>query len=454
MADALRSAPIRSAAFRFALLLGLVFAVGAAALLLVVQQQIDGYAREATDGGLRAEAAILKGEYAQLGLSGLTDAMDRRRELGEEAQFRYLLSDAAGRRLYGDLPGEAARPGWNTIEVIEENATSETMTSLGTRLPDGLLLVIATDNFDVRNMRDRLLRFTLLSGVGIALFAVLGGYLTGRLFLRRLDRVNLAVDRIIEGDRSERLPMIGFGPEFDALARNLNRMLDRNTAAMEALRQVSTDIAHDLRTPLTRLHQRLEQMRESEPIDPAMVDEALGQTDEILATFQALLRIGTAEGGVGRQRFRSVDLSELMDRIHLAYEPVAEDAEHGLTADHQAGVVVNGDPELLAQLLTNLIENAIVHTPLGTRIVSRLYHRDGRPIVEISDDGPGVPVHEREKIFRRFYRLDVSRSTKGTGLGLALVAAIAALHRAELDTPDERTGFSVRLTFPDLYPGQ
>lgn len=444
---------MRSAAFRFALLLAAVFAIGSAALLAVVQQQIGRYAAEATNGGLRAEVTVLSGEYAQLGQSGLTDAMARHAGVKPEAPYRYLLLDAAGRRLFGDLPGTVSANGWGRVEVSEPapepgGIRQESMTTLGTRLPDGLTLVVASDNYDVQMMRNRLSHFTLLSGIAITLFALLGGYLTGRLFLRRLARVNHAVDRIVDGDSAERLPMIGFGPEFDDLARNLNRMLDRNVAAMEALRQVSTDIAHDLRTPLTRLHQRLEQMQDSLAIEPAMIDDALAQTAGILTTFQALLRIGSLEGGVGRKRFARVDLSELMDRIHQAYGPVAEDAGQSYVADHAPGIDVEGDAELLAQLFINLVENAIVHSPSGSTVTSRLFVREGAVIAQVSDTGPGIPVAERSNVFRRFYRLDASRSTEGSGLGLALVAAIASLHQAEYAIPSSDSGLLVRITFP------
>jgi signal transduction histidine kinase len=443
---------MRSAAFRFALLLALIFALGAAALLAAVERQIGNYATEATSGMLKAESAILAGEYAQLGQSGLIDALERHQAVGAEAQFRYLLVDPARRRLFGDLPMIAIGLGWRTFDVVEKEGnagqtTIESMTALGRKLPGGMILVVATDNFDVQAMRRRLDRFTIASGIGIALFALLGGYVTGRLFLRRLGDVNHAVDRIIEGDRSERLPPIGFGPEFDQLTVNLNRMLDRNATSMEALRQVSTDIAHDLRTPLTRLHQRLEQMRDEDDAGAAAIDDALAQTDGLLTTFQALLRIGTMEGGVGRQRFAPVDLSELMDRIHQAYQPVAEDGAHSYRADHVPGVSIEGDGELLAQLFTNLIENAIVHTPSGTTITSRLYLREGVPVAEICDDGPGIPRTERMAVFRRFYRRDASRNTDGAGLGLALVAAIASLHRAECSIVDEAGGLCVRIVF-------
>ncbi len=444
-------AALSSAAFRFALMLAVIVGLGAAALLLVMERQIGRYAHEANAGMLRAETAVLAGEYAALGLAGLTDAIARHKGVERDPPYRYLLRDAQGRRLAGDLPAVTAHTGGGFVTVAEDQPGGPDharLATLGTRLPGGLLLVVATDSFDVQDLRERLGHFTLWSGLAIALFALFGGYLVGRVFLRRLDRVNHAINRIVAGDRTERLPMIGFGPEFDDLARNLNRMLERNAAAMEALRQVSTDIAHDLRTPLTRLHQRLERMQGAGGVDADGIREALAQTNGLLSTFEALLRIGTVEGGVGRRRFARVDLTELMQRIHAAYLPVVEDAGQTLSADHAFGVTVFGDGELLAQLFTNLIENAIVHTPPGTRIASHLRLVDGSAVAEVCDTGPGIPPDEHEKVFRRFYRRDASRSTEGAGLGLALVSAIASLHRATCTIPDSNEGLCVRIAFP------
>lgn len=447
---------LRSAAFRFALLLAAVVAIGAAALLLTVERQISHYAHEASDGMLRAEAAVLTSEYSELGLSGLLDAIERRASVGQDPPYRYLLRNKNGRRIAGDLPIEAARSGEGSVVVTEyegRHSSRERFSTLGTTLKDGLLLVVATDSFDVGDLRHRLGRFTLWSGIAIATFAVLGGYLVGRAFLRRLDHVNQAVGRIIDGESAERLPKIGFGPEFDDLTRNLNLMLDRMATSMEALRQISTDVAHDLRTPLTRLHQTLERIRDAGHPDPLAIDAALEQTTGLLTTFQALLRIGTLEGGVGRQRFAPINLSELMDRIQQAYAPVAEDAGQELVADLEPDVFIVGDAELLAQLFTNLIENAIVHTPQGTSIKTRLRLAARQPIAEIIDNGPGIPADERHKVFRRFYRLDPSRSTEGAGLGLALVAAIATLHGAHYELSDQLTGLCVRIAFPKPVAG-
>lgn len=443
-------AAFRSAAFRFALMLAVVVALGAGALLLVVERQMGYYAQEASDGMLRAEASVLASEYAELGLSGLTDAIARHRGSDADPPYRYLLIDRTGQRLAGDLPLRAAQDDQGVVTVPEDfdgTRRFEHLAARQTRLPNGLMLVVATDSFDVLQLRHRLERFTMWSGLAIAAFALIGGYLVGRIFLRRLATVNRTIDRIVDGERAERLPMIGFGPEFDDLTRNLNRMLDRNAAAMDALRQVSTDIAHDLRTPLTRLHQRLERMQAASIGDLENIDAAVEQTNGLLATFEALLRISSIEGGVGRRRFALVDLSELLDRIHAAYAPVVEDSGQTFIAQHLAGVTVFGDVDLLAQLFTNLVENAIVHTPSGTRIVSCLRVDGTRAIVEICDTGPGIPPEEREKVFQRFYRRDASRNTEGAGLGLALVAAIANLHQADCVIPESVEGLCVRLVF-------
>ena len=443
---------LRSGTFRFAVLFAAVFAIGSLLVLLTVENQIGRYAVEATGGTLRSEATILASEYRSLGLSGLTDAIERHSAAAKEPQFRYLLLDKAGQRRAGDLPPNATLEGWGSLEVpqIEKGETGfERFKTLAVALPDGLHLVVATDTFDVRELTDRLTRFTLACGVGITLFALIGGYFVGGLFVRRLDRVNSSVDRIMAGAMSERLPAIGMGPEFDQLSHNLNSMLDRISGLMEGLRQVSTDIAHDLRTPLTRLRQQLEESHDLGSVEAyeARIDTAIEQTDELLTIFRALLRIGALEGGSGRDRFATVDLTEVMDRVHQAYQPVAEDAGKDLIADHERAVSVQGDAELLAQLLTNLIENAIKHTPVGTRILTRLARTSAGVLIEVSDNGPGVPPDQRDKVLTRFYRLDASRTTPGAGLGLALVEAIAGLHQATLTLDDNRPGLSIRLLF-------
>jgi signal transduction histidine kinase len=450
-----RPSSFSSGAFRFALVVAAMFALGSLALLFVVERSIRSYAEEATVVGLKSEAAMLTDDWPDGGRTELVDAIVRRDGARFEQPFQYLLLARDGRRLAGMLPLSAARDGWGQVSFVDdgephEGAEPEVLRTLGTRLPDGSLLVVATDTFDVQKLRNRLAGFTLLSGVAITLLALFGGYVIGVLFLRRLARVNGAVARIMTGDLAERLPPIGMAPEFDHLSRNLNAMLDRIAALMDGLRQVSTDIAHDLRTPLTRLQQQLEAMRGSASVDAyeAGIEAALVQIGEIHAIFRALLRIGLIEGGE-RQAFGSADLTELVARVAEAYRPVAEDAGRPYSVDVAPGVSVQGDAELLAQLFTNLIDNALVHTPGGTAIAVGLRREGGQAVAWVADVGPGIPADHRAKVLKRFYRMDASRHTPGAGLGLALVAAVATLHGAELVIDDAAPGLMVLVRFPD-----
>jgi signal transduction histidine kinase len=444
-----------SAAFRFALLIAGMFALGSVLLLTIVEHSLRAYAAEATAVSLQAETAVLTEDWPDGGKQEVIDTIRHRQRSAYEQPFHYLLLDARGKLLAGDLPLTAARSGWGRVTFVDdapqpgELSDPETLQTLGTRLADGSLLIVGTDTFDVQRVRHRLAAFTIGSSVALTILALIGGYFIGLMFLRRLDRVNAAVARIMAGSMSERLPPIGMSPELDHLSSNLNAMLDRIAKLMEGLRQVSTDIAHDLRTPLTRLQQRLEAMHNSGTVEAYElgIELALAEIDEIHVIFRALLRIGMIEGGERPQPLIAIDLSELVGRVAEAYRPVAEDAGKIFESVIGAGITVLGDAELLAQLFTNLIDNALVHTPDGTRITVALHLEAGHAIVTVADNGPGVPADERGKILKRFYRLDQSRHTPGAGLGLALVSSIAAVHGSELLIADNHPGLKVTLRF-------
>ena len=450
-----RLSSFNSGAFRFALLIAGLFALGSLVLLAVVDGSIEAYAQEATVVSLKAETATLMQDWPEGGLAELRDAIAPREQLAIEQPFQYLLLDAHGRRLAGRLPMAAAHSGWGAVAFADDRegetaARPEILRTLGTRLADGALLVVATDTFDVQKLRHRLAAFTIASSIALTLLALIGGYAIGLVFLQRLARVNGAVARIMTGDLAERLPTIGMSPEFDHLSRNLNAMLDRISALMDGLRQLSTDIAHDLRTPLTRLQQRLEAMRGSASPEEyeAGIEAALAQIEALHAIFRALLRIGLIEGGEQARKLETVDLSELVAWVAEAYRPTAEDAGRRFSLTITEGLQAAGDAELLAQLLTNLVDNALQHTPQGVAIGMALRREGGRVVIAVSDEGGGIPPDQRDKVLTRFYRLDASRHSPGAGLGLALVAAIAALHRAELVLADNRHGLRVELHFP------
>jgi signal transduction histidine kinase len=281
--------------------------------------------------------------------------------------------------------------------------------------------------------------------------AVLAGMWVSRSVARRMDAISRACRAIMVGDLRTRIPIRGTRDELDRLSETINAMLGRIAALMENLRQVTNDIAHDLRTPVTHLRHRLERARD-ECTTPAeydrVLEQAIAASDEILGLFAALLRIAQIEGGARRAGFASLDLGGLLQHLRDVFAAVAEDAGHSLAVSVHDGTTIAGDRELLTQLFSNLIENAIVHTPDGTCITMSLRLENSQAVVTISDDGPGVPGDEHPRLFQRLYRREASRTTPGFGLGLALVAAIAELHGALVTTgASPQGGFAVRVSF-------
>jgi signal transduction histidine kinase len=447
----------KSGAFRLALLFVAIFAAGAITLVAAVNVAVTRYARQTTETALIDESTLLRGEAQVRGRDAIGQLILRRERIVHAQQFLYLLIDPSGRKVAGDLPTQAVRVGWGEIRAPEPDEPKDPsdgqnkVRTFGVRLADGSSLVVGRDTSDLDELSDWLRLVTIWSGLGITILAIGGGLLIARVFLRRLDRVNRSLQEIMDGRLEERVPAIGMGEEFDRLTGNLNLMLDRNQALMEGLRQVSTDIAHDLRTPLSRLRQHLDAMREvTRPADlEGSIDDSLAQVDDVLGTFHALLRIGQIEGGAGRARFESVDLSAVMERVRLAYETAAEDAGKTLTGQIAPDVVVDGDPQLLTQLFANLVENALRHAGEQAHIAMSLARVGAAVSATVSDDGPGVPVNERARVLGRFYRLDASRSTPGSGLGLALVAAIVDLHGARLSLSDNAPGLTAEVTFAE-----
>jgi signal transduction histidine kinase len=280
--------------------------------------------------------------------------------------------------------------------------------------------------------------------------AFAGGALLSRNLLLRIETISRAARDIMAGDFSRRIPARGAADELDHLVANLNAMLERNQLAMESVRQVSNDIAHDLRTPLTRLHQRLElAQRRARSIEEwqRTADGCISDVDAILETFGALLRIAQIESGMPVRRFAKVDLSELLRTVIEVYQPMAEEKEQPFTADIASGLTVWGDRELLTQMIANVIENAMKHSPKGASIGLVTRESADTIAVAVNDSGPGIPSEQRARVFQRFYRLERSRSTPGNGLGLSLVEAIAALHQVAIELTDNAPGLRVTLRF-------
>jgi signal transduction histidine kinase len=277
-----------------------------------------------------------------------------------------------------------------------------------------------------------------------------------RNLLRRIETISRAARAIMGGDFSKRIPVGGANDEFDHLIASLNGMLERNESAMESVRRVSQDIAHDLRTPLSRLRQRLElAQRRARSVEEwrSAAEACISDMDAILETFSALLRIAQIESGMPTRHFAKVDLTEMLRTVIEVYQPMADEREQLFTADISSGLAVWGDRELLTQMFANVVENAMKHSPRGASIgVSTIQSVDAIAVA-VSDSGPGIPAADRGRVFRRFYRLERSRSTPGSGLGLSLVEAIAALHHVSIELTDKDPGLGFILRFLTLTRG-
>lgn len=443
----------RTVGFRLAAFYALLFAVSALGLFAIVRWNVGA----AIDAQLR--------RHVQAELSSLTDAaadagtiaklVARREASRGRNSAHYLVLSASGDRLAGDLPRPDPVEGWHRIDLPragddDADDGEHLVEALGERLPGGGFLVVGTDSFELVELQESISRDFLAAAVGIVILAITGGILASRGFLSRIDAIERTSRAIIEGRLSDRIPVRGTGDEIDRLSHDLNTMLDRIEALMGSLRQVSNDIAHDLRTPLGRLRRKLDAARalapEGSEVQPAL-QEAIADADGILATFSALLRIAQIESGSRRAGFAPVDLSGLVSEIGSVFLAVAEDAGKRLEVHVAPDLAVEGDRELLAQMTVNLVENAIRHTLPGARIELALRDADGGPVLLVTDNGPGIPPGARARVFERFRRLEESRSTPGHGLGLALVGAVADLHGIALALGDNDPGLRVELRF-------
>jgi signal transduction histidine kinase len=272
-----------------------------------------------------------------------------------------------------------------------------------------------------------------------------------RGMLRRIELINQTSRNIMGGDLSQRIPIRGSGDELDQLAGNLNSMIDEIERLMDGIRHVSDNIAHDLRTPLTRLRNRLEQLQigleDGSPYQND-VEQGIADADQLLATFAALLRIARIEAGGHTAKFKAMDLAALVHDAAELYEALAEEKRLRFSTQVDAGVSLDGDRDLLFQAITNLLDNAIKYTPAGGEVSIELKRSGKTAEIVISDSGAGIAEAERDKVGQRFYRLESSRSTPGSGLGLSLVKAVAKLHRAELLLEDNAPGLKATLRLP------
>jgi signal transduction histidine kinase len=387
-------------------------------------------------------------EYRGDGLDGVLEAISQQRGPGPISLGTALFAPD-GRRMAGNLVARMPAPGWQQITFMDPREGPDRARARTFVLRGGYRLVVAADLEALESIDRTIFEMFAVAFAALMILGVVGAFGLALYLRKRLQRIETTAGAIIAGDLSQRAFVGEADDEFDRVAVSLNAMLDRIAALVANLRQVSSDLAHDLRTPLARLRNQLEAMRQdrSDADRGELLGLAIEQTDEVLSLFEAILRISELEEGALQRAFSLLDLSALIAEIGDLHLAMAEDCDHAMVVSVAPELKVHGDRELIAQAVINLIENALRHTPAGSTIELAAGHEGDRTTIVVRDNGPGISEAERGQVLQRFTRLEAARSTPGHGLGLSLVAAIAGLHRAELALEDAGPGLLVRLSF-------
>jgi signal transduction histidine kinase len=445
----------RTSSFRLTLLYAALFSLSVIVLFAVIYWSTAFHMTGQLDAAVSSDFAELTEGFRTGGTARVAALIEDRVNDMPTGPMFYLLEDPTGKALAGNLPALTRRTGtFDTVDPrpVPHEDDLRPLRARGTVLPGGDYLMVGTDASQRDEMDEEILRAFAWGSLASLLLAFGGGLILSSGLLRRVEGISRTAREIMAGHLSRRVPTRGTDDEFDRLAASLNAMLERTESSMQAMRQISNDIAHDLRTPLTRLRQRLElaQRRATTAAElRASVDGAIAEADAILATFGALLRIAQIESGAIRAGFAECDLSDLLQTVVEVYQPMADEKRQNLSAAIAPDLEIFGDRELLAQMLANLLENAIRHSPPGATISLAADRCDaGGMTVALSDTGPGIPPAEYQNVFRRFYRLEASRTTPGNGLGLSLVAAIAGLHDISIEFKDNDPGLRVTMKLP------
>lgn len=424
---------LRTANFRLALSYALMF--GASVVVLGAIAYFD--VRRSLEDQLRlhvsSEVEQLLHDYREDGLDELRHDIRERIENNDGQRLRYSVANADGKSIFDALP-HTSQQGWHRITEQKRHLLAFTQP-----LDRGYRFTVAADMEQIRAVERAMLHACLLIVLGSLAFGVTGGLIMSNRFLTRVDALSRTAESIGRGDLSQRIATDGSGDDFDQLATTINRMLERIEVLMNEVRHVSTSIAHDMRTPLTRLRYKLERLGDS-----GEVAEALALLDETLATFSALLQLAELESGARRQHFTRVDLSQVLEQLAEAYEPTIEGSFTRRIAPH---IHIHGDANLLRQLFANLIENAMRHGGAPLDLCLELRREGNAAIVRVADHGPGIPPERHAEVLRPFQRLDTSRTTRGNGLGLSLVTAILRLHESELYLSDNQPGLALDIQF-------
>lgn len=444
---------LRSTAFRLALAFSGLFLVTFVVAGFFTYKIITTDLQDRLDRNLTETFDLISGSYNDSDVEDLIGTIATYAASSQNHARVFYLADANGKVLAGNVSEAALNPGVSTVagSAFALGKDSNYRARRGTIA--GNTLVVATSFEETKELAALSRTSFGWAGAIAAAIAVASGILIAGVVRKRMDVIAGTMSRVGQGELGARIPLRGSDDDLNVLSGQINAALDRLSALVEGMRQVSVDIAHDLKTPLNRLSINIEEaLEKAERSDDNVTDllQARAETDRINATFEALLRIAQLESGARRERFVDVSLGSVLSALLEAYEEVANEAGQTLTLNTEPGAagVVRGDRDLLIQLFANLIENAIRHAGKGASIDISFPARSRSTSVCIADNGPGIPDEEREKVFQRLYRLEKSRTTEGTGLGLSMAKAIVVLHGASIELASANPGLSVTIQFP------
>lgn len=468
---------LRVTAVKLSLAYTIAFGILAVIVVIYMTGGAVDFLKQQVMTAVNEEVASLEKIHKDSGLNGLVQAMELR--ASAPGANLYVIADSSGRIIAGNILDIEKQiletEGW-TKHIFEYegfqdvNYTQRAMARIF-KLPNGMRILVGHDIGEPERFKKVVSRALWLAMSTMLVASFLIWIFVGRTALKRIDMVSNSTKRIMAGDRSERLPVTGSNDEFDRLSINMNEMLDRIGLLDKGLQQVSDSIAHDLKTPLTRLRNKVDSALSSDPDLPTSkhtLEEVIVDSDQLIKTFNALLMISRVESGSQVAEMSSTSMSNIMEDVCELYEPVAEEEGFEITHKLEPNLTVDGSRELLSQAVTNLLDNAIKYGRPDTADTSStsetkskkrksatkptihmsLEKQGDKIIASISDNGPGIPIDKREEVKVRFARLDESRSKPGTGLGLSLVEAVAKLHGGALELDDAKPGLIVRLVLP------
>lgn len=445
---------VRSSGFRLAMTFSALFLIasviaGTTAYTVIREELVKRHERV-----LGEQFDFLVSAYSGGDVEDLTLTIDAYARASRNKDSVFLLQDAQGRKLAGNI---------SAVPVISDEGQA-TASALGIEadytyfVKQGQIgenrLTIATSAEDISELEEIMLEGAAWAAAVLLAISLAGGMFLAQSMDRRIALIQDGLERVSDGDFAARIPTSARRDDIDTLVNMMNTAVARLGASVEGMRQISNDISHDLKSPLARLRITIEQAAENHARGnsiTAELDEATAETDRIIATFDALLRIAQLETGARKARFARTEMIEVVTAISEFYETSFEDVGMELSVSMPDTIPpIHGDRELLAQLIANLLENAMRHCAPGARIACTLALQDNAVTLSVSDNGSGIPVNEREKVLRRLYRLEKSRTTPGSGLGLSMVKAISDLHGASLSLEDNEPGLRVVIRFPTI----